>query len=871
MKKLTGEEIRRLWIKFFENRGHKYLSGVSLIPDGDKSLLWVNAGVTGLKKYFDGSEIPPSRRIVNVQKSIRTNDIENVGHTARHHTFFEMLGNFSIGDYFRKEVIPWAYQILTSTEEGFGLDKDKLYVTYNPDDQESFLLWQKAGITKDHLIPLESNFWQIGEGPCGPNTEVFYDRGEKWDPKHLGKKLLEDDIENDRYIELWGIVFSQYNAENGVDRKNYKELPSKNIDTGAGLERIACILQETPTNFETDLFMPIIKATEALSKKKYEGDNLMAFRVIADHIRCLTFALSDGASFSNEGRGYVLRRIIRRAMRYGQKLSLNEPFMYKLVQVVIDKYSSFYPELKAKQELIENQIKNEEEKFIKTLSSGEALLMSYLNGQKTLSGDIAFKLYDTYGFPFDLTKEIASEKGVKVDEDTFLKLMEEQRERARSARGEIESFKKQSKDLLSFKDKSEFTYDKDTLTSKVIGLFVDGVKVKEITSKGEAIFLETPFYAEMGGQVSDTGSFYTKEGKGKIVYVGEAPNKQHLHQIVIEKGKIQEGEEITLKIDVSKRRNIEKNHSATHLLHSALKEVLNRQVDQKGSYVDENYLRFDYDAIKPLSKEEKEKVEYIVNQKINDMIEEKTLVLPIDEAKKLGAEMEFSSKYQDLVRVVTFGDFSKEFCGGTHVKNTSEISLFVIVSDEAISSGVRRISAKTGLAAYTYCKDKVELLKNIEDETSSNDKDIKTKIDLLINNEKEDKKTILLLRDQIASLEAKTINSEIQNINGISFLFYLKEGASRNDLLALGDRLKSNNNDYIFVLLGGKEGARPIVALAKGKGKESYSANTLLKDLSKVLLGGGGGKEESASGQVKTAEGFFAFKEKVKGKLSDAK
>lgn len=868
MKKLTGEEIRRTWIRFFEGKGHKWMPGVSLVPEGDKSLLWVNAGVTGLKKYFDGSEIPPSRRIVNIQKSIRTNDIENVGHTARHHTFFEMLGNFSIGDYFRNEVIPWAYEILTSEKDGFGLDPNKLYVTYNPSDKASFELWKKQGIDESHLIALEGNYWQIGEGPCGPNTEVFYDRGEKYDPNHLGKKLLEDDIENDRYIELWGIVFSQYNAENGVDRKDYKELPSKNIDTGAGLERIACILQNTETNFETDLFRPIISEAEKMSGKKYEGENLLPFRVIADHARCLTFALSDGAYFSNEGRGYVLRRIVRRAMRYGQKLGLNEPFMHKLVPTVVAKYRDFYPELVKKEAFVASLIEEEEKRFVKTLSSGEALLYKMLEGKKELSGEEAFKLYDTYGFPLDLTKEIAAENGVSVDTETFEKMMEEQRERARNARGEIESFHKQSKDLMEYKAESKFLYDAYESKAKVIGLFKDGVKVDSIDEEGDVILDETPFYAEMGGQVSDTGKLENEGMSAKVVSVMVAPNKQHLHHIVIEHGVIKENDVLTANIDSNKRKLIERNHSATHLLHSALSNVLGKHVDQKGSYVDDSYLRFDYDANKKMSAYEKNEIEKEVNAKISEGIEEKTLVLPYLEASKLGAEMEFSEKYGDTVRVVTFGKYSKEFCGGTHVKNTAEIGCFVIVSDEAISAGVRRVVAKTSLGALSYLKDKEKLLSNIEARFSCDDSSFPNKIDSLVNSEKEAKKEVAALKDKIASLDMKSLASGAKNVGGINFVALSKEGASRSELLSLADRFKSVSPDYVILLVGGKGDARPVTAMVGGKALEKADASKIVKELSERLGGGGGGKAQMASGMLKSVDGFEKYRQELEAKLA---
>lgn len=864
MKALTGQEIREKWIKFFESKGHHYIPGVNLIPHDDKSLLWVNAGVTGLKKYFDGSEVPPSRRIVNVQKSIRTNDIENVGHTARHHTFFEMLGNFSIGDYFRKEVISWAFEILTNEKEGFGMPVDKLYVTYNPSDIESYELWQKAGIPASHLVALEGNYWQIGEGPCGPNTEVFFDRGEEWDPEHLGIKLLEDDIENDRYIEIWGIVFSQYNAVNGVPREKYKELPSKNIDTGAGLERIACILQKTPTNFETDLFMPIIKKCEELSGVKYSEENKMSFRVIADHARCLTFALSDGATFSNLGRGYVLRRIIRRAMRYGQKINFHEPFMYKLVDVVVEKYKDFYPNLLERKDEVAKMIKNEEEKFIKTLDNGESILMDMLKGKKVLSGKEIFLLADTYGFPADLSKEIAEENGVSCDMEEYEKLMEGQRERARNARGEIESFHKQSKDLMEFKEKSEFVYDKDALEAKVIGIFVDGVRKDSLTDEGELIFSETPFYAEMGGQVSDSGTLKNNDVSGVIENVTKATNGQHLHHVALKYGKISEGDTLTLEINKARRRLIERNHSATHLLHSALSHVLGKHAKQMGSYVDDKYLRFDYETDRKLSKDELKLLEKEVNEKIFEGIEEKTEILPIEEAKKIGAEMEFSEKYGDFVRVVEFSDYSKEFCGGTHVKNTSEIGLFVIQSDDAISSGTRRIQALSSLGAYDYLSKRTQCLDSLEDKLGAPDNAAESRVNGLIEDNSHLKKELQESKEKIASIEAKNMSSSFEDVNGTPFMALLKEGATRNDLLSLGDSLKANKDKYLIILIGGSEGSMPVTCFAKSS---KLPAGDAIKVLAKYLGGSGGGRAEMASGQLKTKNGYEAAIKEIKSAL----
>ena len=862
MKYMKGSEIRNRWISFFESKGHRYIPGVNLIPQGDKSLLWVNAGVTGLKKYFDGSEVPPCRRIVNVQKSIRTNDIENVGHTARHHTFFEMLGNFSIGDYFRNEVIPWAYEILTNEKTGFGIPKEKLYITYEPHDTATHDLWVRCGMDPEHLIPLKDNFWEIGEGPCGPDTEMFFDRGEKYDPEHLGVKMLQDDIENDRYIEIWNIVFSQYNSEAGVARENYKELPSKNIDTGSGLERLACILQGTETNFETDLFMPIIKAAEEICHKPYEGDNKMAYRVIADHARCLTFALSDGAYFSNEGRGYVLRRIIRRAMRYGQKLGINEPFMYRLIRVCADEYKDFYPNLEEKVELVSKMVLDEEKKFIKTLSTGEEILRQKMEGKQTLEGSVIFLLYDTYGFPADMTKEICEENGVKADMDGFRKCMEEQKERARAARGDIESFHKQSKDLLEFKTPSEFVYDQESLKAKVTGLFVDGNAVEEIEEEGDVAFDLTPFYAEMGGQVSDTGTLKNDSVFGTITRVGKAPAGQHLHHVHLQFGHLSVGEEVELALDSKRRHLIERNHSATHLLHAAISEILGKHVEQKGSYCDENYLRFDFTSMDKLSSEDLNKIEALVNEKIAESIPEETKILPVDEAKNLGAEMEFSEKYGSVVRVVCFEDFSKEFCGGTHVKNTSEIGLFVLESESSVSAGTRRIQARTSLGAYQYLRRKSEVLASIESETLSKDDTVLESVKKLERHIDELQAELNQLKDKMSSSEANELQKQFEEIDGIHFLAWKGEG-ERGDIMKLGDSLKSIYSDYVLFLCGKGSKGYSLVVFAGGKGAQ-IGAGKIMKEIAPILGGNGGGKPEMASGSAKNLDGFEAAISKAK-------
>ncbi|MGM9873750.1 MAG: alanine--tRNA ligase [Bacilli bacterium] len=850
MKNLSGNEIRKLWLEFFKEKGHKIEPSASLIPLNDPTLLWINSGVAALKKYFDGSEVPPSRRITNAQKAIRTNDIENVGHTARHHTFFEMLGCFSIGDYFRKEIIAWAVEILTSPKY-FDMDKEKLYMTYHPSDIEAKKYWMENGIEESHLIPLEHNFWQIGEGPCGPNTEVFYDRGEKYDVDNLGVRLLSEEIENDRYIEIWGIVFSQYNAVSGVERKDYKELPSKNIDTGAGLERIACIMQEKETNFETDLFWPIIEATQNLTGQKYES-NTLAFRVIADHIRAVTFALSDGEMFSNEGRGYVLRRLLRRAERYGKVLGLNEPFLYSLVDVVVKIMKDYYPYLEGKKDFVKNIILTEENKFIKTLSNGEAQLKKMIQNTNVLSGADVFKLYDTYGFPKELTMEICQENNVEINLKEFDEEMKKQKERARSARGELESMAKQSKDLLDCTLHSEFNYQEEPVTATVIALFKDGNKVDSISDEGEVMFDVTNFYSESGGQVSDSGEIKSDKFAAKVTNVSKAPNKQHLHSIKVYFGTIKVGDKLTLSIDISRREKITRNHSATHLLQAVLEEVLGDHISQSGSYVNDEYLRFDFTHYSKISEEELLLIEEKVNQHISSAIEEKTLILPIDEAKKIGAKCLFNDKYGDVVRVVTFGDVSKEFCGGTHVKNTKDIGVFIIESEESIASGIRRIQARTSINAYELIKKRYAILAKMRDELgakSFNENEVRLKTLLL---EKES------LKKENASLKSKIGNSIAQNLDdnkiekdGIEFIYGFVK-TNRDGLLSICESFRSKYKDYVLLLIGEDSTSYPLVSFVSGKAlSDGYKADEIIRNVSSLLNGKGGGRKESAFGNAK--------------------
>ena len=868
MKKLTSGQIRQMWLDFFASKGHHVEQGASLIPKNDPTLLWINAGVAALKKYFDGSEIPPSRRITNAQKCIRTNDIEHVGHTARHHTFFEMMGNFSIGDYFRKEVIPWAVELLTS-EKWYGLDKNRLYMTYFPSDLETKKCWMDAGISEDHLIPQEGNFWEIGAGPCGPDTEMFYDRGEKYDPEHIGLDLLRKDMENDRYVEIWNIVFSQFNSEPGKKREEYKELPSKNIDTGAGLERFACIIQETDTNFETDLFYPIILEVEKLTGHKYE-ENHLAFRVIADHIRSITFALADGEMFSNEGRGYVLRRLLRRAERYGRVLGTNEPFLYKFVALVADIMRSYYPYLDGKKEFVSKMVKAEEEKFIKTLANGENLLLKAIEGKDTLPAEDMFKLYDTFGFPKELTIEICEENHVKVDLEGFDKLMKEQKERARKARGDRQSMNKQSIDLMNCTLPSEFLYQSAPIETEVIACFKDGEKVDSISDVGEIMLRQTNFYAESGGQVSDLGQIENENTALKVVGVNKAPNKQHLHSVEVLYGEIKVGDIVTAKIDEQRRMRIMRNHSSVHLLQKALTEVLGDHIAQHGSYVTDEYSHFDFNHFAKMTPEQINEVEKKVNQYIFDSIPCETKVLPIAEAQKLGAKALFNDKYGDTVRVVCFGDVSKEFCGGTHVSNSQDIGMFVIEYEESVAAGIRRIQARTSAGAYELIKHRENILNRVRDSLGSGSyEDVNPRLSSLLVEKDGLRKANEALNSKLAHLTAGSLKDKFTEVNGISLMVDYQKGHGRNDLLSLSDNLKQDKPNYLIVLFGEENGGVPIVVCAsKAAIEKGYKAGNLVKEAAKILLGGGGGRDEMASGSGRDAskvdDAIKAIKELVK-------
>jgi alanyl-tRNA synthetase len=865
MKKLTGAQVRQMYLDFFKEKGHVVEPSSSLVPVEDPTLLWINSGVAALKKYFDGSIIPTNLRITNAQKSIRTNDIENVGKTARHHTFFEMLGNFSIGDYFREEAVAWGWELLTSPK-WFGFNKEDLYITVYPEDKETYDLWVKLGIDPSHLILLEGNFWEIGEGPCGPCTEIFLDRGTKYDPDNIGIRLLEEDLENDRYIEIWNIVFSQFNSKDGLERHEYPELPSKNIDTGMGLERMACVIQGVDTNFDSDLFMPIIHATEQISGVKYRSGDLeqdTAFKVIADHVRTVAFAVGDGALPSNEGRGYVLRRLLRRAVRYAKKLNINRPFMFELVGVVGEVMEDYYPQVKAKTDFIERVMKNEEERFHETLHDGEAILAEVIaeakeKGSDTINGVDVFRLYDTYGFPVELTEEYAEEAGMKVDREGFEIEMEKQRERARAARVDVDSMQVQTGVLGNIKDASKFVgYTEASVEGNVIAIVKNGELVDDVQAGDEAqVMLDvTPFYAESGGQIADAGTMTAAGMIVEVKGVQKAPNGQHLHRIVVMEGTLKKGDTVTSTIDTVNRTGVVKNHTATHILHQALKDVLGTHVNQAGSLVTSERLRFDFSHFGAVTQEEIEKIERIVNEKIWASIPVNISEKAIDEAKAMGAMALFGEKYGDVVRVVQVGEYSLELCGGCHVDNTASIGVFRIISESGIGAGTRRIEAVTGKGAYELMNDQITLLKDAAKMLKANPKDILTRVEGVFAELKQAQKENESLAAKLSNIEAGNLTDNVREVNGVKMLAAQVNVADMNNLRTMMDDLKNKLGSAVIVLASVNEGKVNLLAgVTKDLISEGYHAGKLIKEVATRCGGGGGGRPDMAQAGGKDPE-----------------
>lgn len=862
MKNLTGAEIRKMFLQFFsEEKGHHIEPSTSLVPHDDPSLLWINSGVATLKKYFDGRVVPENPRITNAQKSIRTNDIENVGKTARHHTFFEMLGNFSIGEYFKEEAIEWAWEFLTH-EKWMGFQKELLSVTIHPEDNEAYEIWnKKIGIPEERIIRLEGNFWDIGEGPSGPNTEIFYDRGPEYGDDPSDPELYPGG-ENERYLEVWNLVFSQFNHN---PDGTYTPLPKKNIDTGMGLERMASVVQNVPTNFDTDLFMPIIRATEEVSGEKYgtHKEKDVAFKVIADHIRTVAFAIGDGALPSNEGRGYVLRRLLRRAVRYAKQININRPFMYELVPVVGEIMHDFYPEVKDKTDFIQKVIKNEEERFHETLHEGLAILASIIKkakdkGSDTISGEDVFRLYDTYGFPVELTEEYAEEDGLKIDHEGFEAEMEVQRERARAARHDENSMHVQGGVLRDITAESKFVgYSELNAASTVLAIIKNGELAHEAVS-GEEVQLildVTPFYAESGGQIADRGVI-TGDGVSVAVKdVQKAPNGQNLHKVMVQTGTLKTNQRVTAEVDGANRVKIIKNHTATHLLHRALKDVLGEHVNQAGSLVEPDRLRFDFSHFGQVKPEELEQVEKIVNEKIWSSIEVDISLKPIAEAKSMGAMALFGEKYGEIVRVVRVGDYSLELCGGCHVPNTSVIGLFKIVSEGGIGAGTRRIEAVTGESAYNALIEQVSYLKDAAEKLKTNPKEVSGRIDTLLAEMKQLQRENESLAAKLGNIEAGNLVSQAKEIDGVTVLYTKVQAADMNNLRNMADDLKQKLGSAIIVLGSAQEGkVNLIAAVTKDLNEKGYHAGKLIKEVATRCGGGGGGRPDMAQAGGKDPE-----------------
>ncbi|MBW4837096.1 MAG: alanine--tRNA ligase [Staphylococcaceae bacterium] len=854
MKNLKASEIRQKYLDFFVEKGHMIEPSAPLVPIDDDSLLWINSGVATLKKYFDGRETPRKPRIVNSQKAIRTNDIENVGFTARHHTFFEMLGNFSIGDYFKQEAIEFAWEFLTS-EKWMGMEPEKLYVTIHPEDTGAYKIWNEdIGLDETRIIRIEGNFWDIGEGPSGPNTEIFYDRGDEYGQNDPAEEMYPGG-ENERYLEVWNLVFSEFNHNKD---NTYTPLPNKNIDTGMGLERMASISQNVRTNYETDLFMPIINEVENVSGKKYleveEQD--VAFKVIADHIRTIAFAIADGALPANEGRGYVLRRLLRRAVRFSQSLGINEPFMYKLVDIVAEIMEPYYPNVKEKADFIKRVIKSEEERFHETLEEGLSILNQLIEKAKKdnheIKGENAFKLYDTYGFPVELTEELATQEGLSVDMTTFENEMQQQRDRARQARQSSQSMQIQSEVLKNITDDSTFVgYETTDYQSIITHLIYNGEEVESVEA-GETVYFTlkaTPFYAVSGGQVADEGTIGNDKFEIAVSEVTKAPNGQNLHKGIVQYGQATVGAEVDASVNKEDRRAIQKNHSATHLLHAALKEVLGDHVNQAGSLVEADRLRFDFSHFGPMTQEELDQVERRVNEEIWRGIDVRIQEMGIDEAKSMGAMALFGEKYGDIVRVVNMAPFSIELCGGIHVSNTAEIGLFKIVSESGTGAGVRRIEALTGKSAFLYLEDIQSKFNTIKNHVKvKSDEQVVGKVTQLQEEEKSLLKQLEQRNKEITSLKMGNVEDQVEVINDLKVLATEVEVPNAKAIRSTMDDFKSKLQDTIIVLASNVDGKVSIIATVPKSLTDQVKAGDIIKNMAPIVGGKGGGRPDMAQG-----------------------
>ncbi len=861
MKNLGVNEIRKKYLDFFQEKGHLKMNSFSLVPQNDKSLLLINSGMAPLKPYFTGQQIPPNKRVTTCQKCIRTGDIENVGKTARHGTFFEMLGNFSFGDYFKEQAIPWAWEFFTKVLE---LPEDKLYVSVYQDDDEAFEIWnKKVGIPENKIVRLgkEDNFWEHGTGPCGPCSEIYFDKGEQYGCDNPNCYVGCD---CDRYMEIWNLVFTQFNRE---EDGTYSNLANPNIDTGMGLERIATVMQGVNSIFDVDTVKAIRDKVCELSNLKYGEDSKkdISIRVITDHIRSVTFMTADGVLPSNEGRGYVLRRLLRRAARHGKILGINDLFLADLSKIVIETSKDAYPELEEKKEYIYKILTVEEERFYATIDTGMELLKQKINELKAsndsiLKGENAFKLYDTYGFPFELMKEILEEENMSVDEEAFLKEMENQKNKARSAREE-DTYMGAEETIFHKLDpamKSEFLGYTNSIieNSKVLAIVCNDNIVDSAKENDKVVIVvdKTPFYAEMGGQVGDKG---TIENKNVLIEINDTTNfggNKILHHGVVKKGEIKVNDTVVLKIDEEDRMSIARNHTATHILHKALKEVLGSHIEQAGSLVSKNRLRFDFTHFEALTREELSKIEKIVNTHILKGLDVSIKETDIETAKKEGATALFGEKYGDVVRVINIGGYSIELCGGTHLKNSAQIGSFKIVSESGVAAGVRRIEAVTGFGALNYYEEREYLIRNVFEILKANNKNVVDKSASLIEENKKLLKEIESLKSKLSSGLLDEILEQKQNINGIDILLARVSNIDMDTLRNMGDKIKEKLTDYAILLASDNNGKVNFISMCSDSAiKANIKAGDIVKTAATICGGGGGGRPNMAQAGGKDA------------------
>lgn len=876
MQKYGVNELRKMFLEFFESKEHLVMKSFSLVPHNDKSLLLINSGMAPLKPYFTGQEIPPKKRVATCQKCIRTGDIENVGKTARHGTFFEMLGNFSFGDYFKKESIRWTWEFLT---EVVGLDPDRLYPSVYVDDDEAWEIWNKdIGIAPERIFRFgkEDNFWEHGSGPCGPCSEVYYDRGEKYG---CGDPNCTVGCECDRYMEIWNNVFTQFDNDG---HNNYTELEQKNIDTGMGLERLACVVQDVDSMFDIDTMKALRDHVCRLAGVNYgESDEKdVSLRVITDHIRSVTFMISDGILPSNSGRGYVLRRLLRRASRHGRILGIDREFLVELAQTVIEGSKDGYPELEEKKDFIFKVIAKEEEQFNKTIDQGLSILAEAVEemetkGQKTMSGEEAFRLYDTYGFPVDLTIEILEEKGMSIDEEGFQKAAKEQKEKAKGTFGEHSYSGRESNvyDEIDPAITSVFVgYEQSVCDSKVTVLTTE-TEVVEALSDGESgtiLVEETPFYATSGGQEADTGVIETEEFLFKVEDTMKLPGNKIGHKGRVVKGMVKVGDVVSLKIDTQRRALSANNHSATHLLQKALKTVLGSHVEQAGSSVNADRLRFDFTHFSAMTPEEIKKTEELVNEQIRAALPVKAENMPIEEAKKTGAAALFGEKYGDVVRVVSMGEFSKEFCGGTHVSNTSSIMAFKILSETGVAAGVRRIEALTSQGLLNYYQGVEAKLLESAKLVKAKPEQLSDKIKSLLADHKTLTSEVESLKSKLAQGAMGDVMDQVVEIDGVKLLAAKVEGVDMNGLRDLGDQLKEKLGEGVVLLVSAADGKVSLMAMATPEAVEKGAhAGNLIKVCAALVGGGGGGRPNMAQAGGKNPGGMDDAIAKAKETLKE--